>query len=910
VLDGRSAEFEGQLPFAGFVDALDDYLASLNPRRLRSLSDEQLAELALVFPSLGHLAAEAPAGLQDERYRSHHAVRGLLEALAGEKPVVLALDDLHWADDATLELLSHLLRRPPRGPVLLALAFRSGQVSPGLQAALEDADRDGALTPLELAALTSDEADQLLDGSMGTAARAELHRQSGGNPFYLEELAEHGDPVLGEVASNGEPGTQVPKPVAAALERELGTLTGPSRLVAEGAAVAGETFDAELAAEGAAVSEAEALTAIDDLLELDVIRHTDAPRRFRFRHPIVHGAVYGAAKPGWRLAAHGRVAAALERGSASALTRAPHVECAAKPGDEVAISVLREAGEASKLRAPTSAAHWYSAALRLLPDDREAERLGLLIPMAQALGYGGKLEEAREALDEVLALLPADQVAVRGQVVAAAARIDQLLGRHQAALDLLTGALEAVPGRSGPEATELKVQLAGACFFNSDFEGLRRWVAEALEEAASRDDRATRAAVTGTLGCAEYMVGNLDRARARLDESEGLFAALGDEELALRLHSFVWCGMTELYLERFERASAIFDRALSVARATGHGYVTTLTRIGQGLVLLWGGRLDEGIELLDGAIEAAQLTGNDQFLTWALWGRCWAGILAGDIPGAVRIGEQAVAAAGDFTDPVSAMAGCHLAEARFEAGEPPEQCRDQLLTWVGGPEMTQFERAFQPRWYELLARAELAAGRIDAAEDWVERAEAAAGDSGIGGRHVEALRARAALALAREDREAAAGFALDAASAARGAGLPIDEGRARTLAGRALAGFDRDAAIEQLSSAVATLDSHGANRFRDQAAQELRALGERTTRPKRRRDQIGEGVESLSGRERQVAELVATGHTNKEIAAELYLSEKTIESHMSRIFEKLGASKRAQVAAAIERQREPAARQA
>src|SRR5262245_30492317 len=146
VLSGRSAEFEGQLPFAAFVDALDDYLASVNPRRLASLEDEQRAELAHLFPSLSSFRDGGPAGLQDERYRSHGAVRALLEALASEKPLVLALDDLHWADEATSELLAHLLRRPPRRPVLLALGFRAGQAAQSLQLAIEDLRGDAGLT--------------------------------------------------------------------------------------------------------------------------------------------------------------------------------------------------------------------------------------------------------------------------------------------------------------------------------------------------------------------------------------------------------------------------------------------------------------------------------------------------------------------------------------------------------------------------------------------------------------------------------------------------------------------------------------------------------------------------------------------------------------------------------------------
>jgi len=908
VLSGRSAEFEGELPFAALVDALDDYLASLNPRRFASLEDEQVAELAHLFPGLTALGVAEPAGLQDERYRSHGAVRGLLEALASEKPFVLALDDLHWADEATIELVSHLMRRPPRGPILLALAFRPGQIPPRLQSALEDAQRDGEPVAIELEPLTVEEVNQLLGDGMGPAARGELHRLSGGNPFYLEELARYGDPLLSEAGTPIEPGgTQVPRPVAEALARELAGLPEESRTVAQAAAVAGETFDAELAAEAAGLPEDEVLAAIDDLLGSDVLRRTDAPRRFRFRHPIVHEAVYEAAKPGWRLAAHGRVATALESRQASALARAPHVECAAKPGDEAAIAVLCEAGEAATLRAPASAAHWYEAALRLLPDESNGNRLGLLIPMAQALGYAGKLDDARRTLDEVLSLLPSDQMAVRGQVAASAARLDQLLGHHEAADRLLLGTLDEIPDKSAPEATELKVQLAGTCFFNGDFEGLRRWVGEALAEADARGDRATRAAATGTLGCAEYMVGDLTAARERLEESEELFAELADEEIAGRLHSLVWCGMTELYLERFERASRIFDRAMAVARATGHGHVNTLTRIGQGLVLLWKGQLDEARELLDAAVEASMLTGNDQFLTWALWGRCWAAILTGDIIGATRFGERAIAAAGEVVDPVSAMAGCYLAEARLEAGESPEGCRELLLRSVGGEEMPQVERAFQARWYELLTRIELAAGRLDAAEQWAERAMAAADGPGVGGRRAESLRARAAVALARGEPEAAGAMALEAASEASGAGLPIEEGRTRLLAGRALSEVHRDAAVEQLELAVAILDRHGAARYRDVAASELRALGARTARPQRGRAEIGEGIGALSRREREVAELVVLGQTNKQIAAELFLSEKTIEKHLSRTFEKLNVSKRAQVAAAIERERQPAA---
>jgi DNA-binding NarL/FixJ family response regulator len=346
---------------------------------------------------------------------------------------------------------------------------------------------------------------------------------------------------------------------------------------------------------------------------------------------------------------------------------------------------------------------------------------------------------------------------------------------------------------------------------------------------------------------------------------------------------------------------------MSVAQATGHGHVTTLTRIGQALVDLWRGDLPRAVELLDAATEQASLTGNNQFLTWSLWVRCWAATLAGDTPGAVHYGQLAVDTAGDERNPISAMAGCYLAEARLDSGDDPGRCRDLLIESFGGADIPLVERAFRPYLYELLTRAELGAGDVEAAADWARLAAEAADGLSLDGRSSDALRAQAAVALAKGEAASAAELAAESAALAEGAALPIAAARSRILAGRALGSIDRDGALEQLELARAALDAVGANRYRDEAASELRALGKRVARPKRRRESIGEGIDSLSDREREVADLVAQGHTNKEIAAELYLSEKTVESHLSRIFGKLGASKRAQVAAAMERGREPAA---
>src|SRR5262245_35994278 len=137
VLSGSASELEHDLPFSVFVDALDEYLRGLDPGLLGRLNEDVRTELAQVFPSLWALAGGHEVAPQHERYRSHRAVRQLLERLAAPTPLVLVLDDVHWADSASAELLGALLRRPPATAVLMALAVRPRQTPERLSASLE-----------------------------------------------------------------------------------------------------------------------------------------------------------------------------------------------------------------------------------------------------------------------------------------------------------------------------------------------------------------------------------------------------------------------------------------------------------------------------------------------------------------------------------------------------------------------------------------------------------------------------------------------------------------------------------------------------------------------------------------------------------------------------------------------------
>jgi predicted ATPase len=187
---------------------------------------------------------------------------------------VLVLDDFHWADSASVELLGALLRRPPAAAVLTSVALRPRQVPERLAGSLERAHRAEALRRIELDALTPLEARELLGAAVDAASAAVLYEESGGNPFYLEQLARSLEREHGATAASGisMDGLDVPPAVAASLSEELALLSDGARLVLEGAAVAGDPFEPELAAAAAATSDGAAMDAVDELLRLDLIR--------------------------------------------------------------------------------------------------------------------------------------------------------------------------------------------------------------------------------------------------------------------------------------------------------------------------------------------------------------------------------------------------------------------------------------------------------------------------------------------------------------------------------------------------------------------------------------------------------------------------------------------------------------
>jgi ATP/maltotriose-dependent transcriptional regulator MalT len=905
VLSGSAAELETDLPFWVFVDALDEYLQALEQRRLDVLEAEALADLAAVFPAL---QSSAPGGTQaGDRYRMHRAVRQLLEALAATKSLVLVLDDLHWADPASLELLGSLLRRPPDAPVLLAVALRPRQLDEALGGALERAHGAGALRRLELEALSPDEARLLLGQAVTGAVAQSLYQESSGNPFYLQQLARSPESTR-SAATDGAgvslAGVEVPGAVAAALRGELALLSADDRRVLEGAAVAGDPFEPELAAAATGVSEADAIDALDELLRRDLVRPTEVPRRFRFRHPLVRGAVYEAAPGGWRLSAHERTAAALAARGAPATARAHHVERSARHGDAEAIALLREAGEASMGRAPAAAARLFGAALRLLPDiATPTERVQLLEPMAEAHVAAGWFTPAYAAMRESYALRSGDSLPERVGLIGVLATLEHLLGRHEEAHDRLMRALADLPDQTSAEAVALMTEIGIDGFFRLDYSAMREFSRRARDAGKALGDPILTATPAAVLAFADVLEGAISDAEADLAEAAELVDGLSDEELALCRRATNNVACAELYLERYDDATRHSERALAVARATGQGQFVPIL-FWTGMIRAATGRLEAAAEIHETAVEVARLSGHSQGLAWNLIGRSLTATAAGDVDTALAAAEEAVEVVEDEDMSFPAMwVRAGLATALVEAGDYA-RATELLLSGCGGEELPRVPPGWRPSLFEVLTRCALGLGDLAEARETAARSARAA--SRLGGTlrlpTIWAERAAAAVALAETDASAAAERALHSATLAGEVGAPVEEALSRMLAGRALAqAGERDRAAAEFTSAGATFEKCGALPRRDAADRELGKLGRRVHRRTRAGKADGSGIETLTERELEVARLVVDRKTNAQIAAELFLSPKTVETHIRHLFQKLGVSSRVEVARVVER---------
>jgi DNA-binding CsgD family transcriptional regulator len=900
VLRGRAAEFEQDIPFAVLIDALNDHVESLGPAAFRGLDDDVLGELASILPALSGVASQpaAPGGAA-QRYRAHYSIRALLERLSKSQPVMLALDDVHWADAASLEVVVHLLRRF-RGGLLVAVAYR--RVPTQLAAALEDAARAGHGSRLDLGPLTPDEAFVLLDPGLDAGVREAVYRDSGGNPFYLEQLGSGGasaaTPVLLETERPRESRIAPPRVIAAITER-LDRLAEGDRVVLEAAAVAGESFAPGVVASIAEVDDASGLAALDELARVDLVRAGSMPQRFEFRHPIVRRVVYDGMPAGWRVGAHGRAAAALAAAGAAKAEQAHHVARSAALGDERAIELLVTAAHEVAPRAPFTAGRLLLAAVRILPGEGSERRVQLLGEAGALLTSGGSYREALESLDAALSIAPTDAEVVRVDLIVKRAETRRRGGLPFASRLQLEQALRAHTGPDDATVLAARLELVMNRYWHGDWARTGELAEEALASAVAAGDPLLicHAASIGSLAASYRRQTEL--AADKLQVAESAWTELSDERLAERVYLNHYVGEAGVRLERPERAVAHWKRGVDVARMTGQD-ATARSWSGVAIyALLLKGRVAEAAVLAAADLDPEALDRDDWRQVWLYSADSYAALWRGDVDRALTHAREALTRAershSGTVFPLIArlrlggalLAGADAAGAVQELGPLDTEGDRWLLDldWGHG--------------WDILIRARVARGELESAEEAVARAESRS--AGLSQRTANLRCARAAVLLAGGDAEAAAQAAAEAAEIADSAGNPLLAGRCRVETGRALAASGRiSEGISELERADRMLSECGAVREADSAARELRGLGKRVYR--RPRAEREGGIAELSAREREVAAQVAEGKTNREIAGTLFLSEKTIESHLSRIYSKLDVHSRAALTAIVARE--------
>jgi ATP/maltotriose-dependent transcriptional regulator MalT len=441
-------------------------------------------------------------------------------------------------------------------------------------------------------------------------------------------------------------------------------------------------------------------------------------------------------------------------------------------------------------------------------------------------------------------------------------------------------------------------------FFQREFREMVEWGENAVEVSREVDDVPLRAAAMGSLVMAYALAGRVQEAEAVRAEVVPIIESMSDEDLAIRLDAMGTLSAAEMYIDRFSDAVEHSERGLRVGRATGRAaFAPTLVPV-LGTCAWVLGDVDRGVGVLEESAEVARISRNDLGLAWGLLNLSLAQAVQGDVEAAVQNGTEACELASSLGDSaISSWAGLAHGIALLEAGMGDDALR-VLTTEMGGSGAEQIPGGWRAHAAMSITRAAILAGDLEIAEAAARGTTESADQTGLPMARSWANRARAELLLAKGEAAEAAQAAVRAADQAGALGARLDRAACRELAGRALLGADEThAATEQFESAAKEYDECHAHHHRDRVELALGKLGRRPSRRSRAAGTKGTGLDSLSGRELEVAALVVDRMTNAQIAEELFLSEKTIESHLRNIFGKLGASSRIEVARIVESQR-------
>ena len=357
--------------------------------------------------------------------------------------------------------------------------------------------------------------------------------------------------------------------------------------------------------------------------------------------------------------------------------------------------MLGQAGHAAAPNAPAEAARWYAAALRLLPAG-DPRRMEYLAPLATALASTGRLERALTTLLEVLAAIPPELAELRARLVAACAACENLLGRHGDAHERLVQALAELPDRDGAAAAALETELAADALYDSDFEALAAQSGRARAAAEAAGDPGLRV-VAAALDCfAHYGRGDTDAAAAAQADAAAAFDAMDDGQLAGRLEAPYYLSFAEFLCERYDDVIRHAERGIAVSRASGQGQFIVPMMVGLAHALETRGRLAEALDTVEGAVEAARLSGNRQVLSWALVGEGWIAASTGDLERGQAAAEEAVTLLDELSDSILTYATRALAALVFLEGGDTERALGEAAAAGAPGVLRRSSRAARP----------------------------------------------------------------------------------------------------------------------------------------------------------------------------------------------------------------------
>jgi DNA-binding CsgD family transcriptional regulator len=478
---GCAAEFGP--PYQPFGEPLSAVLPAIREDRAR----DRLRTLA------GHGPPE-DGDTREHRRALYDAAVDAVRTVAAEQPLVLALEDLHWAGPSSLQLLAHLVEHTPDCPMLVLATHRTTAPdrSPALVRAIGQLYRLDGVRRVDLAGLTTEDiADYLVREGRLTPRRARmaaavLRDQTGGNPFFLRELAR--DRRLDPDRTGGQAPASVRDTILGRLER----LTVPQRQTVELAAVVGEDAEVAVVLAASEWSQATTLAALDVAVAfglLEPVPPTDAV--VRFPHALSRQAVLDLMPPSRRLQQHARVAGVLESSMPPSERRTQqlafhYAQAHALGSAGKAVRYLTEAArDAARGLAHEDAAAWFAQAAALSRDPGEREQL--LLSAADSHLLSGDFGRARELAEQVATSTTDPSV----RLVAALTYEDASWrpGRPgQRSVELLTDALAAVDGAADPRAVRGKASLGRALAFTGDTERAGALGVAAIDEARARGD--------------------------------------------------------------------------------------------------------------------------------------------------------------------------------------------------------------------------------------------------------------------------------------------------------------------------------------------------------------------------------------------------------------------------------------